>query len=75
MVYLFGKDEFLVLAEQLLLLGGVLWPQCAPDQRQQNLSLQPEQSQGIDLVDRRLQEVGIEALVAVHQGLATISRV
>ena len=38
-VYLFGQDEFLVLAEELLLPGGVLGPQGPPDQCQQNLPL------------------------------------
>ena len=38
-VYLLGQDEFLVLAEEVLLPGGVLGPQGPPDQRQQNLPL------------------------------------
>ena len=38
-VYLFGQDEFLELAEELLLPGGVLGPQGPPDQRQQDLPL------------------------------------
>ena len=35
----------------------------------------PEQSHGVDLVDRRLEEVGVQALVAVHQGLTPRRRV
>ena len=36
--------------------------------------VRPEQSGGVDLVDLRLEEVGVEALVAVHQGLTPRGR-
>ena len=36
--------------------------------------VRPEESRGVDLVDLRLEEVGVEALVAVHQGLTPRGR-